>query len=456
MVDLRAIPTRWTMYGRKFLIFGFCLSIFALTCFNVYAVTGTDVLRIGAGVWSGTTRIIPTLAKVAGGAAGGAWYRVPFSPAGIGIMLACLTGQYLWNHYDDDSQLGEAIRAVAAQVGYRKGSSGQPQYGSINYAPIAGSAYANSVASIKSTAPRTTWGTLVYESHSTTSALRASSYSAYWTAHPEYSTWASFTADNGNASCIGKYNYYNQGQGYAIMCYPTSNVAGSIAQQTTWVDKTVAQAQTDFQTAVTDATQTDAERSLWDAVEGQIATDLDATTTSGILQATNSAGKTLDTALNEQAEAGINSESTPAEGSTGVIDAIKSLYELIKNGISSVIASISSALGLSDTVADVSTQGIDANENTTVVDGAGGEVDLTAKKAELSGILDTLWNAVGSLRGRVEEKINSMIGSSGSVCSVTFEYYGTHAISFCDIDMTIIRSAVIVVATIAAVMIIIM
>jgi len=71
--------------------------------------------------------------------------------------------------------------------------------------------------------------------------------------------------------------------------------------------------------------------------------------------------------------------------------------------------------------------------------------------------LDELWNVTGGLRDDIEAKMQNLIGAGGGLCSLSFDVFGrTCYFNFCDIDMSAIRTVVVAVGIIAAMMIVIL
>lgn len=446
---------------KKFITIAVLLIHLWILPFYAYAVTVSDVMAWGAGAWQGTTRIIPSLVKISGGAAAGNFYRVAFGWPGVAAMAVCLAGQYAYNHRNDTGALGDAIRAFLTLIGYRatvdgveKGVQATEGYLTPNQAAL------DSMPSIYGTGtPRL----LLWFSNET--AAHTAYGTTWWHSGMQYIAGAAYATNAGRsdislhpahtgACSVGIGNNTK----YIVFLFPRGS--GSVTAETSWQTKTAAQLQTDATTALSDGTVAEAEKSLWTNFESIISTALRTNDTS-VLGMTNSGGKTLDTAINEQTEAAINTDSTPAEGSTGVIEAINNLTnrigDLITGAVTSMTTAIQNALGLSDTVADQTNTGIDVNENDTVIDSATIAGELNAQKAVTVGYLDALFDAITGLADRMKAKVESMVNAGSGVCSLSFSVYGQNqSLDFCSIDFSAIRAALLFVATIAAVMIILL
>lgn len=432
---------------------------------TAYAITVDKVLAWGAGAWSGTSRIIPSLVKIAGGQGAGTFYRIAFGWPGVAVMATCLAGQYMWDHRNDEGALGDAIRAFLGYMGYRATSTGVQKgtlAGEGNLTPNA--AASSAVASFLSQYP----GIQVY--WFTTAALAdAAQGGSYWCTYGGYMTYINSGTNTANAECravtrhngthppgthtgIGRADY-----GYMAFCYPKG--AGAVTADTTWTDKTVGQMATDAEAKLNDGTQDATEKALWEEVEKKIGEAL-RTNDRTILDRTNSTGKKVEDAVKEQTEAAVNAESTPEEDSVGVIEAIMNLTNTIVEEFgklaNTISTAVSSALGLNDAV-DVSTTAIDANENDTVTDTAIITSEINTQKEATEGYLDALFDSVSGLADRMKDKIETMVGAGSGVCSLQFSVYGqTQTLDFCNIDFSAIHTAVLFVATVAAAMIIIL
>lgn len=453
---------------KKYVALTFIIVYTILLPFNAYAVTVTSVLAWGSGQWTGSTRIIPSLVRVVGGPTAGAFYRTAFPIAGIVIMAGSFLGQYAYDHFDDQTQFGAAVRALAAQVGYRK-ESGQLQKGSPagegSLTPNAAAlnsvqTFINSVGS-----PKTVHWFSTY-------ALAAAAHGTnYWCSYGGAMTYINSGTNQANAEIVAvtRHNVTHPpgthtgigetGYMYMIFAYPKGS--GSVTAETQWTNKTPAQMAADLATALGDGTLTDTEKSLWSTLENEIARAI-LDSDGGILGLVNPVNsKTLDQNIKEQTEAAINADSTPAESDTGIIDAITSLPQRIVDAISVLITetlnTVKSWIGVEDEVADVSQQDIDEAENDNVIDTSviTGEVD--AAKTQTEGYLDALFTSISGLSTRMKDKVESMVNVGSGVCSLSFSSYGqTAVLDFCSIDFTVIKAAILFVATVAAAMIIIM
>jgi hypothetical protein len=439
--------------------------------YYAYAVTVTDVMAWGAGAWQGTTRVIPSLVRISGGAAAGSFYRIAFGWPGVAAMALCAAGSYMYAHRNDTGTLGDAIRSLLAQIGYRATADGVEKGTTAGEGSLTPNAAALAVITAK----------IAANGYTPSKAIWFSTYSlaiAAWGNSPyfENSTHTYYYAGNWSSGAAGygeivrhsgaaghAHTFPGIDQlwfGYVYFCYPNTGSGGAVTAETTWVSKTAAQMQTDAGTALADGTITDAEKNLWANLEPIFANALRTNDTS-ILGLSNGAGKTLDQVINEQSEAAINTDSTLAEESTGVIEAINNLTnrigDLITGAVTSMTTAIQNALGLSDTVADQTNTGIDVNENDTVIDSATIAGELNAQKAVTTGYLDSLFDSITGLADRMKTKVESMVNAGSGVCSLSFSVYGQNqSLDFCSIDFSAIRAALLFVATIAAVMIILL
>lgn len=449
--------------GKKILTTVLIISLVLIVVGTAYAVTIEKVIAWGTGAWSGTSRIIPSLAKIAGGQAAGNFYRVAFGWPGVAVMATCLAGQYIYDHRNDEGALGDAIRAFLGHIGYRATVTGV-QKGTL---AGEGSLTPNQAASDEMAARVAQLGI------SPVTVFWFSSYSAAAAAFGSADYWCSYggkmsviTGDwagtNAGHATVTRHNGTHppgvhtagkipDGYRYYVFAYPRG--AGAVTAETNWVDRTPAQLQTDAEAKLTDGTQDATEKTLWEELEKKISEAL-RTNDTATLTKTNAAGKTLQDAINEQTEAAVNSESTPAEDSVGVIEAIMNLTNtlvekmgIIGNYILGLPQTITNALGGNIEGTNPPSPPEENPDISQLITDFGLEDKKDTEKNLMKTLLDNISSSFDEFRQTITGALQNMVEVSGS-CGVfsTTVFGNDFALNFCEFDFSALKSGILFVA----------
>lgn len=444
---------------RKILTTVLVISLVFIVVGTAYAVTVDKVIAWGAGAWSGTSRIIPSLVKIAGGQAAGNFYRVAFGWPGVAVMATCLAGEYIYNHRNDEGALGDAIRAFLGYIGYRATAGGVEKNEGQIYQPVAGSALATKAEQLRQYMidnMACTSATVIFYLNAADAAAGRDSYLSNHGAHsvylfntysPGYPQMATVYGAKHNTT-----DEYANGQGVAH-CYPNPGYENQLTGTDKWVSKTPAEMQADAEAKLTDGTQDATEKTLWEELEKIISKAL-RTNDTATLTKTNTAGKSLEDAIKEKTEAAIKADSTPAEQSSGVIDAILKLTNTLVDQVGLVLTKlmalpgqIASAIGGDIGGTTPPTPPDETPGVTEILTEIGMDDKKTSEKTIMKELLDTITESFDEFRQTITEALQNMVEVSGS-CGVfsTTVYGNDFALNFCELDFSALKSGILFIA----------
>lgn len=417
----------------------------------------TEMIKIGEGrYWlpppSATTRSLPVQITTTGTVAGTAWWRVGLSWASIAIIA----GSVAIDTYNNGTGIA-AIDDFLNKYGLIRDGTQWKKANGTTWEPD------DPQAAVNLGAYCTSHGWVPYRIFwwSTNAEATANQGSSpYW---EQYYTTSITGGGNFGGVLVNCVNRHNGHTGtctapgspgtqtiYFIHAYGTAR-----HQVPNYENRTTEQAQSDIRAAWGSSTGDATDKAAWEHIEQAMKDQMDTDPNGGIMANVNpNNSKTTNTNLKEGVQSAIDNSGGRTDDQ-GASNQQLSLLDKIWKAIVEGFTGVKQWIGFNDAPADVTNTGIDANENETVLDEPGTATEIQTKQAETTGILDNLWDSVTNLRGRVETKLGSMINQGSGVCSVSFEFYGTHSISFCDIDWTIPRAVIICVATMAAVLIVI-
>lgn len=450
---------------KKILTTVLVISLVFIVVGTAYAVTIDKVIAWGTGTWSGTSRIIPTLAKIAGGQAAGNFYRVAFGWPGVAVMATCLAGQYIYNHRNDEGALGDAIRAFLGYIGYRATESGVEKGVAAGEGSLTPNADAQATIDAYKTANGYTNSETFWFSSYAKAAAAFGNPPYYAIGKVTVGIAGNWQGTNAGSAQVTRHNAHpanepcpvpSNGRAhnttwYMIFAYPRGS--GSVTAETIWESKTPAQLGTDAEAKLTDGTQDATEKTLWEELEKKISEALRTNDTSTLTK-TNAAGKTLQDAIKEQTEAAINGESTPAEDSVGVIEAIMNLTNTLVEQMG-IIGNY--LLGLPQTIANALGGNIEGTnppsppeENPDIsqlTTDFGLEDKKDTEKDLMKTLLDNISSSFDEFRQTITEALQNMVEVSGS-CGVfsTTVYGNDFALNYCEFDFSALKSGILFVA----------
>lgn len=414
----------------KLVVIVLLLSVIGLA----YATTLATVVKMGAGSWSGTTRLAPMLFK-AGNVA--KWIATGITPTGLAITAGAILLDWSVNNVDKLQKFG----AWLAGNNYRV-SGGSYQSNNMSWGYTAGSNEATNQESWVSwaTSAFAGWGSLNFEIYPTVATYNARKAVLSGAGYNQRSGLPSYTYIG--VDCYEKGTVPNETL-YFLSHPATDNQ--HVGSTDNWQNVPASTVLTKFNTDINNGVSTaqnaysEFEEAMKRALEGTITPYL-----SNILSATNSSGQTLKSLLDTQARSAVIDQVTALEAANDAVSSGDDLDEIMKDTQEKEGETI-------DDIEDIQDTGIDSEENDTVLS----DIGTSEEKAYTKTILDKLKTAINALRDAVLGKVNAIISGGSGSCKVDVVLWEkTVELSFCDIDLTALRAIIISIGALCAVLII--